>query len=219
MIHSLEEGVVRSVIDHPCKKARKYSRRLGLLSICTDPNCNVIAHSWCPAESMMHLLPLFKGLSCFEIAHHEHCEDVFVEIEWKGQKCTGSLRKNPKYEKITNLCSDLKQTEDVPMLVVRRGRPRSEQESANDSLSDVHETPLDRIDVNTAEIISVLSNSPSESVVFAPQKRTIARIQTRSVANAKKKSQSKRLNHQSDGAKELDSNNKCLAWSFCLLCD
>ena len=98
MTCSLEEGVMRSAIDHPRKKSRKYSRRLGYLSICNDPNCNIVAHSCCPVESRMNRFPLFKGLSCFEIADHEHCKDVFIEIERKGQKCTRSLRKHPTHE-------------------------------------------------------------------------------------------------------------------------
>ena len=72
------------------------------------------------------------------------------------------------HEEISNLCSDLKQIEYDPMPVERRGRPRSQQDSANDTLPDVCEAPLHRIDVNASESISVLSNSPSESVVFAP---------------------------------------------------
>ena len=80
----------------------------------------------------------------------------------------------------------------MPTTVARRGRLRSEQDSANATLPDVHKTLLDRIDVNTAETISVLSNSPSESVVFVPHTMTKARIQTRSGVNAKKQSQSKK---------------------------
>ena len=78
------------------------------------------------------------------------------------------------------------------MPVVRRGRPQSEQNSANATLPDVHETPLDMIDANTTKSISILSNSPSESVVFVPSKMTTDRIQTRSGANTKKQSQSKK---------------------------
>ena len=76
--------------------------------------------------------------------------------------------------------------------VVRRDGPRSEQDSTNDTLPDVCEAPLDRIDVNTAESIRVLSNSTSESVVFAPQRMTPERIQTISGANTKKQSQNKK---------------------------
>ena len=151
---------MRSAIDYPRKKSRKRSRRLGHLSICADPNCNIIAHSCCPAESRMNRLPLFKGLSYFGIACHEHCKDMFIEIKRKGQKHTRYLRKHSMHEEIVNLCSDLKEIEDVPISVARRGRPRSEQDSANATLPDVCETPIDRIDVNTAEIISLLSNSP-----------------------------------------------------------
>ena len=138
----------------------------------------------------MDRLSIFKCLPCFEIAHHEYCKDVFVEIEIKGQKCTRSLRKHPTHEEISNLHSELKQKEDVPVSVTRRGRPQSEQDSANATSPDACEAPLDIIDVNAAESISVLSNSASESVVFVPQRITPARIQTRSGANAKKQSQS-----------------------------
>ena len=54
--------------------------------------------------------------------------------------------------------------------MTRRGRLRSELDSINDTFPDVHETQLDRIHVSTTERISVLSNSPSESIVFIPQR-------------------------------------------------
>ena len=75
--------------------------------------------------------------------------------------------------------------EDVHILVSQRGRLRSEQGSANSTLPDVHEASLYRIDVNTSKSTSVLSNSPSESVVFVPKER----IQTRSGENSKKQAQ------------------------------
>ena len=122
-----------------------------------------------------------------------------------------SLRKHTMHEEIANLCSDLKQIEDVPMPIAQRGRPQSEQDSANATLPDAHEALLDRIDIYTAESISVLSNSLSESFVFAPKRMTLARIQTRSRSNAKKNLKVKKLNRQSEGAKELDSSDLCLA--------
>ena len=121
MICSLEEGVMRSVIDHPRKKARKYPWRLTNLSICADPNCNIISHSCCPTESRMNRISLFKGFSCFEIAHHEYCKDVFVDIERKGKKYTRARRKHPIHEEIANLYSDLKQREDEPISVTLKG--------------------------------------------------------------------------------------------------
>ena len=95
---SLDEGVMRSVIDYPRKKSRNYSRRLGNLSIFADPNFIIVAQSCCPVESRMDSLPLFKVLSCFEIAHREHCKYIVVEIERKDQKGTRSLRKHPMHE-------------------------------------------------------------------------------------------------------------------------
>ena len=76
------------------------------------------------------------------------------------------------------------------MPVARRGRTRSEQDSANATSSDVCEAPLYRFDINTSKNISFLSNSPSESVVLALQRMTPAIIQTRSGENVKKHSQS-----------------------------
>ena len=117
---------------------------------------------------------------------------MFVKIERKGQKHARSLRKYPANKEIASICSDLKQAEDVPITVARKGRPRSERDSANAALPEVCEAPLDRIDVNTAEIINVLSNNPLESVVFAPQRMTPARIQTQSGANTTIPSQNKK---------------------------
>ena len=101
-------------------------------------------------ESRINIFKLFKGLSYFEIAHYEHCKDVFVEIEGKGQKCTKALRKHPTHAEIAELRSDLKQIEDVHMPASRRGRPLNEEGSTNATFPDVCEAPIDRIDINTA---------------------------------------------------------------------
>ena len=138
---------MRSVKYHPRKRARKSSWRLEHLSICNDPNCNFIAHSCFRVESRMNRLPLLKGLSCFELSHDKNCKDAFFEIE---RKHTRSLRKCPTHEEIANFQCDLKQIEDFPMPVSRRGRIGSEQDSANTTLPSVHKAPLDKIDVSTA---------------------------------------------------------------------
>ena len=64
------------------------------------------------------------------------------------------------HEEIAILWNDLKQIEDTPTPVSRRGRPQSGQDIANSTLLDLHETPLDKINFSTTESIIVLSNSP-----------------------------------------------------------
>ena len=43
----------------------------------------------------MHLMPMFKGMSCFEIAHDPFCKGLFVQIERNGTTYTRSVKKHP----------------------------------------------------------------------------------------------------------------------------
>ena len=131
----------------PTQKSQKVFLEARASLLCNDPNCNFIAHSCFRVESRMNRLPLLKGLSCFELSHDKNCKDAFFEIE---RKHTRSLRKCPTHEEISNLQCDLKQIEDFPMPVSRRGRIGSEQDIANTTLPSVHKAPLDKIDVSTA---------------------------------------------------------------------
>ena len=47
--------------------------------------CNIVAHACIPQEGKFHTLPSFAGLTCFEIAHHRRCRDLFARIERKGK--------------------------------------------------------------------------------------------------------------------------------------
>jgi hypothetical protein len=95
MICSMEEGVMRKIMNAASKRARQYSRRKKHLAMCSDPNCNIICHSCCPEESKIGKIPQFAGLSCFEIAHHEECNNLFVEVHRLGHTYTRSISNHP----------------------------------------------------------------------------------------------------------------------------
>ena len=167
MICSMEEGVKYATLDTRHKNQRSYSRRTSHLSVCADPNCNIICHSCCPDESRVNQLPQFKGMSCFEIAHHEQCRNLFVEVERKGQKYTRSIRKHNIIKLVANLYRkdiDNMETEVVPKKK-RRGRPRLEVDSAHGNTMNVASPPISTIQPTSInDNISLLGGSPTSSV-------------------------------------------------------
>ena len=61
------------------------------MTICSDPNCNIICHSTCLNETKIQQIPQFAGLTCFEIAHHPECANLFVSINRKDKTYTRSV--------------------------------------------------------------------------------------------------------------------------------
>ncbi len=125
VVCSTEESVKRKVLQLKDKNARSFSRRKKHLAVCAHEGCNLVAHTACPNESKLHMLPQFAGLSCFEIAHHRDCKDLYYDCVRGGQVYTRSLAKHPLLDSIKNLYAD-----DAPRRSVRtsRGRPRKELE-------------------------------------------------------------------------------------------
>ena len=99
MICSMEEGIQRNVFEDSRKKARKYSRRTSHLATCKDRNCNIICYTACPIEAKISTLPQFRGMSCFEIAHHEDCKKLFVEVERNGRTLLYFIEQNNTFHK------------------------------------------------------------------------------------------------------------------------
>ena len=125
IVCSTEEGVKRKILDMPDRSARSFSRRKKNLAVCTHENCNIVAHLSCPAESRMKQLPQFKGLSCFQIAHHPDCNNLYYNCVRDGRTYIRSSTNHPIVETIKSLY-----TGDVPRRSTRssRGRPKKEGE-------------------------------------------------------------------------------------------
>lgn len=100
-------------------------------------------------------------MSCFEIAHHEQCKHLCVQIERKDQKYTRSVRKHPIYVHLTNFCQDLQSEGVEKITTIWRGRPRSLEDSANKKLGDDNNPPIQRVCLRTDEYVNVLGNSRS----------------------------------------------------------
>ena len=139
MICSMEEGVMRKVIKSgSSSRARQFSRRKKHLAMCSDPSCNIICHSCCPEESRLSKIPMFAGMSCFEIAHHKHCNGLFIEVERNGGSYTRSVNNHPVpkmvkqvYEKLLPRRSDRN---------TNRGRPRN-----NGNMQQQEQPPVQEI--------------------------------------------------------------------------
>ena len=95
---SLEEVVMRSAIDHPRKKARQHSRRLGHLSMCNDPNFNVISHSCCPIESRMNRLHYSKVCHALKLHTMMTAKIFLLRLEEKAKIYPYRHNGNLKYQ-------------------------------------------------------------------------------------------------------------------------
>ena len=88
MVCSMEETVKNKVFSETCVqvKARKHSRRVKFLGKCTNPGCDIVAHTCNPRESKVSNLSPFQDLTCFEIAHTRNCDGLFRKIKRKGKE-------------------------------------------------------------------------------------------------------------------------------------
>ena len=118
MICSMEEAICQKVLQNG--QGRVCSRRKKHLAMCSDPNCNVVCHSCNPEESKIRKIPAFAGLSCFEIARHPDCNNLFVEVCRNGKTHTRSVLKHP----VPNMITKTHQKQ-LPRRSERpRGRPK-----------------------------------------------------------------------------------------------
>ena len=136
---------------------------------------------WNDEEAKISCLPQFRGMSCFDIAHHEECRNLFVEVDRDGNKYTRSVRKHPIVTQLKNFYKNLYGIGEKEQVTARRGRPKSTEDSANARKKPNAPPPVDKVILNTDENISLLGSrcSPSTATVRRP---TIWRIQTRSQA-------------------------------------
>ena len=124
----MEEGIMRGVKSYKHSKGRKYSRRKQHLAVCSSPNCNIVCHTCCPKESKIRFLPQFATLSCFEIAHHHLCNNLFVEVRRKGKTYTWSI----KNHSVCTMIKDIHKGELPRRSERRRGRPARNLHSITD---------------------------------------------------------------------------------------
>ena len=199
MVCSMEEGVQRNVFDDDRKKTRKYSRRMSHLSICKDKNCNIICHTCCLKEAKISSLPQFRRINCFEIAHHEECRNLFVEVDMNGKKYTRSVRKHPIVMQLKKYYENLYCIGENEQVTTRRGRPKGTGDSANETENPTANPPVDKILVNTNENISLLGSRCSSltTIVERPPKRKIhTRSQVKGTQQRQRMQTRKRKNNK-----------------------
>ena len=87
MMCSMDEMAKAQVLQFSNSNStvRKISRRTKYLVQCMHDECNIVTHVCFPQEGKFHTLPTFDGLTCFEIAHHPRCRNLFARIERKGK--------------------------------------------------------------------------------------------------------------------------------------
>ena len=156
MICSMEEGIMRGVMNYKHSKGRHYSRRKQHLAVCSSANCNIVCHTCCPKESKIRFLPQFATLSCFEIAHHNLCNNLFVEVRRKGKTYTRSI----KNHSVCTMVKDIYKGE-LPRRGERnrRGRPARNLPSITDVV---------RNDDDNMTNISMITTPASPELLVTP---------------------------------------------------
>ena len=189
MICSMEEGILRRVLKSGNTKARHFSRRKKHLAICSDPNCNILCHSTQPDESKIRRIPEYAGLSCFEIAHHPDCADLFIEISRKGKMYTRSVSKHPMTSKIAKIY----ETQLPRRSGRKRGRPK-----IGDIVTPNQTHPIVEIQTNTqmtsTDVMSLVSNiTPAPATPTRKKRKQSDRlgVVTRILRNTRSRSSKK----------------------------
>ena len=103
VVCSMEESVKRKILGVTNTKGRQYARRRKHLSVCDNTDCSMVCHTFCPPESRMRLLPQFATMSCFQIAHHPECQNLFYDVHRNGQIYTRSLVNHAMIPKVQSL--------------------------------------------------------------------------------------------------------------------
>ena len=105
MICSMEEMAKAQVLKLPRGQARnrKVARRSKYLVKCMHENCDIVAHATCPNEFKLSKITYFSGLTCFDIAHHPKCKDLFTKIQRKGQFYCRTIPSHPVVQDIKEM--------------------------------------------------------------------------------------------------------------------
>ena len=152
MICSMEESVKNKVIScTPVEsKGRKQSRRVKFLAKCTNPGCDVVAHTCNPNESKVSKISSFQGLSCFEIAHTNECQGLFRKIERKGHHYMRTIPTHDVAKSLENLY-----TSELPRRSVRSRVPGRPPKAINLGRDRQH-------DIDSLTFDSALQSSPNK---------------------------------------------------------
>ena len=95
-----------SSLKETTAKGRSYSRRTKYLAMCSNADCQIIAHTCAPATTTMSSLPQFLGMSWFEIAHSDECKNHFAVLERDGHKYLRTKPTHPIAKDLLNLYKD-----------------------------------------------------------------------------------------------------------------
>ena len=102
MVWSMKESIMNRVVGSAKTKGRwKWARRRGHLASCSKANCNIIAHTCAPDGTKLGMMPIFLGMSCFEIAHTPDAQNLFTCIHRNGKSYLRSIPSQPVCEELT----------------------------------------------------------------------------------------------------------------------
>ena len=149
---------------------RKFARRSKYLVKCMHENCDIVAHATCPNEFKLLKITYFSGLTCFDIAHHPKCKDLFTKIQRKGQFYCRTIPSHPVVQDIKEMYHlELpRRSNRERKMRSRAGRPPTVIRTASSP------SELDSITVTTpAGTGDFFSAHSTPEEVITPQKRSI----------------------------------------------
>ena len=188
MVCSMDEMARAKVLNlsRSQSRNRKYSRRAKYIAKCMHNNCHVVAHAAIPEQSKVSSLPCFGGLTCFEIAHHPRCKDMFSRIERNGKIYCRTIPSHSVVEEVKDLYRS-----DLPRRSERSRPPRVGRPPTTIQPSDEHNTiespltneglrtPVASPDVNPIRIIRTrlqTQQEPTPTITTQPSKRITRQI-------------------------------------------
>ena len=117
MICSMDEMARAHVLQltRSESKNRKFSRRTKYIVKCMHTNCPIVAHATTPENAKVSCLPGFEGLTCFQIAHHPRCKDLFSMIKRKGKSYCRTIPSHGIVQEVKELYSS-----DLPRRSIRQ---------------------------------------------------------------------------------------------------
>ena len=107
MICSMDEMARAQVLQLTRSKSknRKFARRTKYIVKCMHENCPIVAHATIQDNGKVSSLPCFGGMTCFEIAHHPRCKDLFTVIKRKGKTYCRTIPSHGIVQEIKDLYS------------------------------------------------------------------------------------------------------------------
>ena len=184
MICSMDEMARAQVLQLTRSKSknRKFARRTKYIVKCMHENCPIVAHATIQDNGKVSSLPCFGGMTCFEIAHHPRCKDLFTVIKRKGKTYCRTIPSHGIVQEIKDLYSSelpRRSTREKPKsLRGKVGRPPTTITTINDS-EERFESPLSGANSTLASNTANVATTRTLTRTRQQKKQTAAKRNTR----------------------------------------